>query len=31
VNTPARRFEGQWEESNAHANFGVAFYPFRKP
>ncbi len=31
VTTPNRRFEGEWEESNLHANFGVAFYPFRKP
>jgi hypothetical protein len=31
VTTPDQRFERQWDESNLHANFGVAFYPFRKP
>jgi hypothetical protein len=31
VTTPVQRFERQWDESNLHANFGVAFYPFRKP
>ena len=30
VTTPTERFEGRWDESNLHANFGVAFYPFRK-
>ena len=30
VTTPTERFEGGWDESNLHANFGVAFYPFRK-
>ena len=31
VTTPDRRLERQWDQSNLHANFGVAFYPFRKP
>jgi len=31
VTTPNQRLERQWDESNLHANFGVAFYPFRKP
>jgi len=30
VTTPEQRFERRWDESNLHANFGVAFYPFRK-
>ena len=30
VTTPAERFERRWDESNLHANFGIAFYPFRK-
>jgi hypothetical protein len=30
VTTPDQRFERRWDESNLHANFGVAFYPFRK-
>jgi hypothetical protein len=30
VTTPTERFERRWDESNLHANFGVAFYPFRK-
>ena len=30
VTTPTERFERRWDENNLHANFGVAFYPFRK-
>jgi hypothetical protein len=31
VTTADQRVERQWDQSNLHANFGVAFYPFRKP
>jgi len=31
VTTLHQRVERQWDESNLHANVGVAFYPFRKP
>jgi hypothetical protein len=30
LTTPTQTFERRWDESNLHANFGVAFYPFRK-
>jgi pimeloyl-ACP methyl ester carboxylesterase/membrane protease YdiL (CAAX protease family) len=30
VTTPFDRFERRWDQSNLHANFGIAFYPFRR-
>jgi hypothetical protein len=31
VTTPNQRFVGEWPGNNLHANFGIAFYPFRQP
>lgn len=30
VTTPAGPIDRDWDESNLHANFGIAFYPLRK-
>ena len=30
VTTPAGRIDRDWDESNLHANFAIAFCPLRK-